>query len=115
MTIGTGADALAIFLAMEGHELHAAHNGADALEMANSLRPDIAVLDIGMPGMTGYEVAEAYPSGSVGQGHDPDRANRLGQEDDKRRAIAAGFDFHATKPVDPAKLSTLFLARRGSS
>ena len=110
-----GADALAIFLAMEGHELHAAHNGADALEMANSLRPDIAVLDIGMPGMTGYEVAERIRQEAWGKDMILIALTGWGQEDDKRRTIAAGFDFHATKPVDPAKLSTLFLARRGSS
>ncbi len=83
--------------------------------MARRLRPDIAVLDIGMPGLTGYEVARRIR-------REPWSAELLliavtgwGQLDDKREALAAGFDHHLTKPVDPEALERLFDAAPAAS
>ena len=69
-------------------------------------QPEFALLDIGMPDLNGYEVA-SIAANVLGQGGASHRAYRLGQEDDKRRAHAAGFDHHLTKPLDPHQLDQL--------
>jgi signal transduction histidine kinase/CheY-like chemotaxis protein len=101
------AETLAALLRMEGHEVTSVHDGPVALTVFSQLRPDVALLDIGMPGLTGYEVARKLRQ--VG----PRAALTLiaitgwGQDIDKERAFAAGFDHHLTKPVDPQRLVEL--------
>lgn len=101
------AESLAMLLEMAGHEVRVAHLGRAALSVAQVFRPDTALLDIGMPDMSGYEVAQSLR-------REPWAANiRLialtgwGQESDRRRALEAGFDHHLIKPVDPDKLAAL--------
>jgi signal transduction histidine kinase/ActR/RegA family two-component response regulator len=101
------ADSLSLVLEMAGHEVYTAHDGQEALAAARAHQPGIAILDIGMPDMSGYEVASAIRREPWG-----DRAYLLavtgwGQTEDKERARLAGFDEHLTKPVDPDRLEKL--------
>ena len=101
------AEALGELLRMWGHTVHLAHDGASALEAARRRRPDVVLLDIGLPGMDGYTVAEqlrAVP------GHDGVKlvaVTGYGQESDRQRAALAGFDHHLVKPVDVERLREL--------
>jgi PAS domain S-box-containing protein len=102
-----GAEIMAMLLAHSGFDVQLAHSGPDALAVAAQQRPDIAVLDIGMPGMSGYEVARAIRSQHWGVGITLIAVTGWGQEDDKRKAKDAGFDHHLTKPIDPNALERL--------
>ena len=106
-----GAESLSMLLELSGHEVHVAHSGAQALEVANQIRPDVAVLDIGMPDLSGYEVAERIRREPWGAGITLIALTGWGQQDDKRRAEASGFDHHCTKPVDPDELQRLISLR----
>jgi CheY-like chemotaxis protein/two-component sensor histidine kinase len=101
------ADVLAEVLALEGHVVHTAADGAQAVEMALRLQPDVLVLDIGMPGLNGYEVAQQVRAQPWGRRPLLIAATGWGQEEDRKKAINAGFDLHLTKPFDPEKLSQL--------
>jgi hypothetical protein len=79
-------DSLAMLLRLQGHEVRVAYSGMAALEMTRTYTPDVVFMDIGMPGMDGYEVAR-----------------RLRQED-RRRTADAGFDHHLVKPPEPKAL-----------
>ena len=102
----TNADAarsLARLLKSWGHEVQVAHDGPAALEAARPTGPDVVLLDIGLPGMDGYEVARRLE----GQRRGGPRIVALtgyGQEEDRRRSQEAGFDHHLVKPVDPEEL-----------
>ena len=94
-------------LGARGHEVHLAHDGLEAVELANRLRPDIAVIDIGLPTIDGYEVARRLRE-QLG-----DRAPRMialtgyGAAHDRAMALEAGFEAHITKPVESAQLLKL--------
>jgi two-component system CheB/CheR fusion protein len=106
------ADSLQRILEVYGHDVRVAYDGAAALQLGESFRPRVAVLDIGMPGRNGYDVARAMRT----QQEAPLTLVALtgwGQEADRRRALDAGFDYHLTKPVDPEALNEL-LAELGS-
>lgn len=105
-----GAEIMSMLLNLSGHETYVAHTGTEALEIAGRLRPDIALLDIGLPDFTGYEVAERIRQEGWGRGMLLIAITGWGQADDKRRALAAGFDHHLTKPVDPDQLEALLAA-----
>jgi signal transduction histidine kinase/DNA-binding response OmpR family regulator len=105
-----GLASLASLLRLKGHEVHIASDGLEALEAAIAVRPEVVVLDIGMPGMDGYEVARRLRRtpdvGSV-------RLVALtgyGQDEDRHLSREAGFDDHLVKPVDPAILDELLAA-----
>ena len=86
-----------------GHEVHWARDGSAALAMTPRLAPDVVLLDIGLPGIDGYEVARRLRATST-----PSALVALtgyGQEEDRARALDAGFDRHLTKPVEPAVLA----------
>ena len=105
------ADMLAALLTESGHEVRVAYDGHEALRDAATFKPQVALLDIGMPGMNGYELA-AQLRGDAGLSELFLVAiTGWGQEEDRRRALAAGFDAHMTKPADPAQLSSLLAAR----
>ena len=98
------AESLGLFLELCGYGVTLAYTGPEGLEAAKSMRPDIVLCDIGLPGMDGFQVAGALR-------RNPETAEvRLiavtgyGQEEDRRRALAAGFDVHLVKPVDPETL-----------
>ena len=98
------ADTLAMFLQLEGHETQVVHDGAQALAAVAAACPDVALVDIGMPLLSGYEVARRVRAGPAD--HQPVLValTGWGQENDKLKAQAAGFDLHFTKPVDPQAL-----------
>jgi PAS domain S-box-containing protein len=101
------AESLAILLRMEGHDVRVAHDGAAALAAVEAERPDIVLLDIGMPVMNGYEVAQHLRQRP---GLEPLLLVAMtgwGQEEDRRRSQEAGFDHHLVKPVEPDALHKL--------
>ena len=103
-----GAETMGMLLKLSGHEVYLAHSGGEALDVAKRERPDIAVLDIGMPDLNGYEVAERIRHEAWGERIKLIAVTGWGQAEDKRRALAAGFNHHLTKPVDPTQLEALF-------
>jgi PAS domain S-box-containing protein len=102
-----GAESLGMLIESSGHMVYLAHTGVEALHMAATFRPQVAILDIGMPGMDGYQVAQKIRDQAWGMHMTLVALTGWGQEDDKRRAQRAGFDHHLTKPVDPAVLEEL--------
>ncbi|HEY0886778.1 MAG TPA: ATP-binding protein [Ramlibacter sp.] len=97
-------ESLAALLAMHGHEVHVAADGSEALAQAERVRPDVVLLDIGMPGLTGYEVARRIRASDWGQQMLLVALTGWGQAEDQARAHAAGFDHHITKPIDLERL-----------
>jgi len=100
------ADALAELLRDYGHEVHAAHDGPSAIEQAALHQPDIVLLDIGMPGFDGYEVARRMRT-QLGLKATLVALTGYGEARHRRLSREAGFDQHVTKPVDIRKLETL--------
>jgi CheY-like chemotaxis protein len=101
------ADSLAVLLRLTGQEVRVAYDGPSALTQAGEFRPALAFVDIGMPGMDGYEVARRLR-------RQPGLKDTLlvaltgwGQEEDRRRSAEAGFDCHLVKPVEPDALGGL--------
>jgi CheY-like chemotaxis protein len=110
------ADSLAMLLRMDGHEVHTAYGAIEALKAADQLKPEMIFLDIGLPQMDGYEVARRL---RVNSDHGPLRLVALtgyGQQEDRDRSHAAGFDDHLVKPVSPQALEQIFAlpSRRGN-
>jgi signal transduction histidine kinase/ActR/RegA family two-component response regulator len=101
------AESLAMLLEMAGHEVRVAHHGQAALSLAQSFRPDTALLDIGMPDISGYEVAQSLRREPWGAKLLLVALTGWGQDGDKRRAVEAGFDHHLIKPVDPDLLAEM--------
>jgi CheY-like chemotaxis protein/two-component sensor histidine kinase len=101
------ANSLAMILEMSGHDVRVVHDGRAAVSVAHTFRPDTVLLDIGMPQLNGYEVAQALRQEPWGGGIWLIALTGWGQESDRRRAIDAGFDHHLTKPVDPDALESL--------
>jgi CheY-like chemotaxis protein len=102
--------AVALLLRMKGHEVETAVDGVDALKKVQAHPPDVALLDIGMPGMDGYEVARRIRSEPWGQEVLLVATTGWGAQRDKQQAQAAGFDAHLTKPVDLNALERLIAA-----
>jgi PAS domain S-box-containing protein len=101
------ADSLAVLLRMEGHEVTVVYDGGHALTAIESLRPEVAVLDIGMPGLDGYEVAQKVRSSPTRTSLTLVAVTGWGQALDKARAIEAGFDHHFTKPIEVEVLAKM--------
>jgi PAS domain S-box-containing protein len=101
------AESLAMLLRFYGHEVWAAHTGPKALEVARAEQPDVVLLDIGLPGMDGYEVARLLRQQEELGDMRLVAMTGYGQEKDRQRSDATGFDYHLVKPVDPAKLQDL--------
>jgi PAS domain S-box-containing protein len=95
------AESLAMVLTLAGYGVSVAYSGAEALELGERVRPRAAVIDIGMPGMSGYEVARRMRLEAWGRRAVLVALTGWGQDEDKEAARAAGFDHHLTKPVDP--------------
>ena len=109
-------ESLAAVLRLRGHEVFSASNGEAALETAVRHVPDIALLDIGMPLLNGYEVARRIRAEKWGKSVTLVALTGWGQESDRRRSQEAGFDTHLVKPLDPERLSALLahLPARGA-
>jgi PAS domain S-box-containing protein len=101
------ADSLAMLLEMDGHEVTVVNDGGQALASIEKLQPEVALLDIGMPELDGYEVARRVRLRPQGRELLLIAVTGWGQESDRARAIEAGFDMHFTKPVDPDQLIEL--------
>lgn len=101
------ADSLAMLLTLMGNEVRTAADGQEAVEIAEAFRPDVAVLDIGMPRLDGNGVARRIRAEPWGRGVALVALTGWGHEDDRRRTAEAGFDLHLTKPIDPTTLDTL--------
>jgi CheY-like chemotaxis protein len=100
-------ESLAMLLRLDGHRVEVANNGTEAVTLFDQLKPEVAILDIGMPGMSGYEVARRIRQRPEGKGIALIAVTGWGQEADKARAATAGFDHHFTKPVEPEALIAL--------
>ena len=106
---------MGMVLEIEGYEFALAHDGVEALEVAEAFRPQAAFVDIGMPGMDGYQVAARLRGTDWGRDMLLIATTGWGQQEDKQRALDAGFDLHLTKPVSPDELANLLAARMGAS
>jgi CheY-like chemotaxis protein len=98
------AEGLAILLRLEGHEVATAHDGLEAVALAERFRPDVVFLDIGLPGISGYEAARRIRALPGGQQMRLVALTGWGQQEDRRKSAEAGFDRHLVKPVDPEEL-----------
>jgi len=95
------AESMAFLLRLKGHEIRVAHSGLTAIDAALSFAPEIVLLDIGLPGLDGYQVARKLRRHPSLAGAILVALTGYGQEEDRRLAREAGFDHHLTKPVDP--------------
>jgi len=103
-------ESLALMLRLEGHEVHCASDGEEALALAGLRRPEIVVLDVGMPKLDGCEVARRIRAESWGRGAVLVALTGWGQDVDRRRSREAGFDMHLVKPVDPATICDMLVS-----
>ncbi|MEO8358518.1 MAG: PAS domain S-box protein [Vicinamibacteria bacterium] len=106
------AESLAVLLSLDGHDTSVASNGPAALEAMEMAPPHVAFLDIGMPGMDGYEVARKVRANPHLGNVKLVALTGWGQDHDRRRAREAGFDHHLTKPVEPSLLNAVILTGR---
>jgi PAS domain S-box-containing protein len=98
------ATTLHVLLRSLGHETRVAHDGMAALDIAREFRPEVILLDIGMPGLDGYEVARRLRAMNHGETFRIVAITGWGQEADRTRSKEAGFDLHLVKPVEPSQL-----------
>ena len=101
------AESLAMLLQMEGHEVTVVHDGREAVTAFENMRPDAALLDIGMPGLNGYEIARIIRRAPHGRDITLVAVTGWGQDNDKAQATEAGFNHHFTKPVEPDAITAL--------
>jgi DNA-binding response OmpR family regulator len=94
------ADTLAMILGMMGYAVRVAYGGLEAIAVAQEFRPQAAILDVGMPELDGYQVAQELRRQSAGCGLVLIALTGWGDQDDRQCALLAGFDHHFTKPVD---------------
>jgi PAS domain S-box-containing protein len=105
------ANSLAMLLKITGNETHTAHDGLEAVEVAEQFRPDVVLLDIGLPKLNGYEAARRIREQSWGKNMVLVALTGWGQEEDRRKSKDAGFDHHMVKPVDYEALMTLLVSQ----
>ena len=108
------ADSLAMVLRMMGHDVQTAHDGLEAVGAATTFHPDVVLLDIGLPKMSGYEVARRIRDQGRGSETILVALTGWGQEEDRNRSREAGFHHHMTKPVDFKALQKLLLGMKPS-
>jgi CheY-like chemotaxis protein len=101
------AESLGMVLNLLGAEVHVVCSGPEALEALGTHRPAVVLLDIGMPGMDGYEVARRIREQPDFRDVTLVALTGWGQEEDRRRSRTAGFDYHLVKPADVTALKTL--------
>ncbi len=90
-----------------GHSVRVAFDGASAVEQFSQFLPELALVDISLPGLSGYDVARAVRASSLAVRPTLVALTGFGQEHDRLRAVDAGFDLHLVKPVDPESLERL--------
>lgn len=104
------AQSMSMLLEMSGHDVSYAYDGASALKAALESTPDVVLLDIGLPGMDGFEVAQRMRAAPHTAKCTLIALTGYGRSEDRERSAVAGFDHHLVKPVDPNALEAL-LAR----
>ena len=102
-----GAESLAMMLTLQGHEVQTAHDGLAALEAAERFRPQVVLLDIGLPKLNGYEVCRRIRALPWGRDLTVVAVTGWGQDEDRQKSKEAGFDTHVVKPIDPSLLVRL--------
>jgi PAS domain S-box-containing protein len=115
LVIEDNADARAMLrhlLEAAGHEVHEAADGREGLDLALRLRPDVALVDLGLPTLDGYEVARQVRAVDERRGILLVAVTGYGAPEDRERSLMAGFDLHLVKPVDPELLAGVLAARR---
>ena len=105
------AASLAMTLELVGHDTRTAHDGLEAVEAAEKFRPDVVLLDIGLPKLNGYDACRRIREQPWGQNMVIVALTGWGQEEDRRRSKDAGFDGHLIKPVDYAALMKVLASR----
>jgi CheY-like chemotaxis protein len=108
------ADSLAMILRVKGNESLAAHNGLEAIKQAADFRPDIILLDLGMPGINGYDTARQIRAQPWGKDVHLVALTGWGQDEDRRRSEEAGFDAHIVKPINAATLEKLLASSKAA-
>ena len=103
------ANSLAMLLRINGHIVNTAYNGLEAVEAFDAFQPDVALLDIGMPRIDGYEAARRIRALPSGERIPLIALTGWGQDADRQRSREAGFDHHLLKPIDPTALLELLL------
>ena len=117
LVVEDNADAretLQMVLTLMGHQVEVAADGVSGLEKALALAPDVALVDLGLPGLDGYEVARRLRA-SGGNDVFLVAVTGYGAREDRERALAAGFDAHVTKPLDAARLEEILASARSAS
>lgn len=104
------ADSLALLLGLEGHDVRVAYAGRPAIELAHEFQPEIAVLDLGLPDLSGYDVARLLRQDPALGRIELIALTGWGQDEHRKRALEAGFDHHLTKPVDLEQFARLLQA-----
>jgi PAS domain S-box-containing protein len=105
------ADSVAVLLRTMGNEVHAAHDGLEAVGAAAALQPDVVLMDIGLPKLSGFEAARRIREQPGGSDVVLIALTGWGQEEDRRRSKEAGFDYHLTKPIDFSVLQELLASK----
>lgn len=105
------ASTLEMLLRLAGNTVRTAHDGQQAIEVAEAFCPELLLLDIGLPKLSGYDVARHIREQAWGRDMTLVAVTGWGQEEDKRRSHEAGFDFHVVKPVELAALEKLLQGR----
>ena len=101
------AESLTVLLRLKGHTVESRHDGRGAVETAELFRPEVILLDLGMPGLSGYEVCREIRNQPWGSEMLLIAQTGWGQDQDRQRTKDAGFDGHLTKPIDLARLEKI--------
>ena len=107
------AESLQLLLTLQGHEVQVAYTGPDGVRAAIAWAPEVIISDIGLPGLDGYGVASEVRRNPASANARMIALTGYGGDEERRRALESGFDFHFTKPADPARLQQL-LAKLGA-
>jgi len=110
-----GAEMMRVLLSHAGHQVEVSNSSGAAFELARRLKPGVAIIDIGMPEVDGYQIAERIRAEAWGDDVTLVAVTGWGSPEHKGRAMAAGFDFHMTKPVDPQALNEIVSRRTRTS
>ena len=105
---------LAMMLSIMGHDTRTAHDGESALATAEAFLPDVVLLDIGLPKLNGYEVAQRIRGSAWGESMFLIAVTGWGQDEDRQRSSEVGLNVHMVKPVEPAALERLLSELRTS-
>jgi CheY-like chemotaxis protein len=106
------AETLAMLLELRGNQIHIAHDGIAAVAAATAFRPQLVFLDIGLPGISGYEVARRLRADPALDQPMLVALTGWGADDDRRQTRDAGFDYHLVKPVDASKITEVLIEAR---